>query len=94
MLARDVAPLRDERHGWSVAIEHDSGQDLMVVASLGGELVPGRSGWSVSWRPSGVARCRRHLSPPSRKPSVPMRKNNRRSGANVQDRGSKTRGKA
>lgn len=38
---RDVALLWDERHGWSAAVEHDSGSDLLVVAYLGGELVPG-----------------------------------------------------
>jgi hypothetical protein len=37
---RDVALLWDERHGWSAALENDSGQDLLVVAYLGGELVP------------------------------------------------------
>ncbi|WP_239153914.1 DUF6292 family protein [Amycolatopsis sp. FDAARGOS 1241] len=37
---RDVALLWDERHGWSVAIETHSGEDLLVVAYVGGALVP------------------------------------------------------
>ncbi|MGW4490028.1 DUF6292 family protein [Amycolatopsis sp. NPDC004368] len=37
---RDVALLWDERHGWSVAIETNSGEDLLVVAYAGAQLVP------------------------------------------------------
>lgn len=37
---RDTALLWDERHGWSFAIETHSGEDLILVACLGGELVP------------------------------------------------------
>jgi hypothetical protein len=37
---RDLALLRDERHGWSFAMETHSGEDLLVLAYLGGELVP------------------------------------------------------
>jgi hypothetical protein len=38
---RDVALLWDERYGWSVAIETHSGEDLIVLTYLGGELLPG-----------------------------------------------------
>ncbi|WP_406632640.1 DUF6292 family protein [Amycolatopsis sp. WGS_07] len=37
---RDTALVWDERHGWSFAIETHSGEDLLVIASLGGELLP------------------------------------------------------
>ncbi|QWF77768.1 DUF6292 family protein [Amycolatopsis sp. CA-230715] len=37
---RDVAVLWDETQGWSVAIETHSGEDLIVVALLGGSLTP------------------------------------------------------
>lgn len=37
---RDTALAWDERHGWSFTIETHSGEDLLVVAYLGGELVP------------------------------------------------------
>ncbi len=37
---RDMALLWDERHGWSFAMETHSGEDLLVLAYLGGELVP------------------------------------------------------
>ncbi|UKD57392.1 MULTISPECIES: DUF6292 family protein [Amycolatopsis] len=37
---RDTALIWDERHGWSLTIETHSGEDLLVVACLGGELVP------------------------------------------------------
>ncbi|MDT7802113.1 MAG: hypothetical protein QOI78_5546 [Actinomycetota bacterium] len=37
---RDLALLWDERHGWSFAMETHSGEDLLVLAYLGGELVP------------------------------------------------------
>jgi uncharacterized protein DUF6292 len=36
---RDVALLWDERHGWAAAIETHSGEDLIVVAYLGGRTV-------------------------------------------------------
>jgi hypothetical protein len=36
---RDVALLWDERLGWSVCVETHSGEDLIVVAYLGGELL-------------------------------------------------------
>ncbi|MBB5960688.1 hypothetical protein FHS29_007316 [Saccharothrix tamanrassetensis] len=36
----DVALLWDEEYGWSAALETDSGQELVVVAYLQGELVP------------------------------------------------------
>jgi len=38
---RDTALLWDERHGWSFAMETHSGEDLLVLAYLGRELVPG-----------------------------------------------------
>ena len=37
---RDMALLWDERHGWAFAMETRSGEDLLVLAYLGGELVP------------------------------------------------------
>lgn len=37
---RDVALLWDEKHGWSAAIETHSGEDLLVVAYLGQEVLP------------------------------------------------------
>ncbi|WP_372661393.1 DUF6292 family protein [Amycolatopsis kentuckyensis] len=37
---RDMALLWDERHGWAFAMETNSGEDLLVLAYLGGELVP------------------------------------------------------
>lgn len=37
---RDTALLWDERSGWSFAMETHSGEDLLVLAHLGGELVP------------------------------------------------------
>lgn len=40
---RDVAVLWDETQGWSVAIETHSGEDLIVVALLGGSLTPAPS---------------------------------------------------
>ncbi|WP_409464661.1 DUF6292 family protein [Amycolatopsis sp. GA6-003] len=40
---RDTALVWDERHGWSFTIETHSGEDLLVVAYLGGELVPSPS---------------------------------------------------
>ncbi|WP_158883144.1 DUF6292 family protein [Amycolatopsis anabasis] len=42
---RDLALLWDEQHGWSAAIETHSGEDLIVLAYLGGPDVlpdPGR----------------------------------------------------
>lgn len=36
----DVALLWDDRHGWSAAIEDQSGDELVVVASLGQDLLP------------------------------------------------------
>ncbi|WP_435792519.1 DUF6292 family protein [Amycolatopsis tolypomycina] len=40
---RDMALLWDERHGWAFAMETHSGEDLLVLAYLGGDLVPGPS---------------------------------------------------
>ena len=37
---RDMALLWDERHGWAFAMETHSGEDLLVLAYLGGDLVP------------------------------------------------------
>ncbi|WP_370962621.1 DUF6292 family protein [Amycolatopsis sp. cg9] len=37
---RDTALLWDERYGWSLAMETRSGEDLLVLAYLGRELVP------------------------------------------------------
>lgn len=37
---RDTALVWDERHGWSFTVETHSGEDLLVVAYLGGERVP------------------------------------------------------
>jgi hypothetical protein len=37
--ARDVALLWDERHGWCAAVETHSGEDLLVLAHLGGDTV-------------------------------------------------------
>ncbi|WP_328286155.1 DUF6292 family protein [Amycolatopsis orientalis] len=40
---RDIALLWDERHGWSFAMETYSGEDLLVLAYLGDEIVPAPS---------------------------------------------------
>ncbi|MER6664944.1 DUF6292 family protein [Amycolatopsis japonica] len=45
---RDVALLWDEVHGWAVAIETHSGEDLIVLRYLGGK--------SATPRPAEVAR--------------------------------------
>lgn len=37
---RDMALLWDARHGWAFAMETHSGEDLLVLAYLGGDLVP------------------------------------------------------
>ncbi|MEU5259404.1 DUF6292 family protein [Amycolatopsis sp. NPDC021455] len=37
---RDLALLWDERHGWALAMETHSGEDLLVLAYLGDDLVP------------------------------------------------------
>ncbi|MFI7121711.1 DUF6292 family protein [Amycolatopsis sp. NPDC049868] len=37
---RDTALLWDEGHGWAFAMETHSGEDLLVLAYLGGDLVP------------------------------------------------------
>ncbi|WP_209617391.1 DUF6292 family protein [Saccharothrix coeruleofusca] len=37
---RDVALLWDEQRGWSVAVELGAGEDLVVVAHLGGDVLP------------------------------------------------------
>ncbi|MBB5957985.1 hypothetical protein FHS29_004593 [Saccharothrix tamanrassetensis] len=37
---RDVALLWDEERGWSVAVETSSGEDLIVQAHLGADVVP------------------------------------------------------
>ncbi|MFI9456654.1 DUF6292 family protein [Amycolatopsis sp. NPDC052450] len=37
---RDVALLWDERHGWALAVETSSGEDLIVVGYQGLELLP------------------------------------------------------
>ncbi|MDQ0380399.1 DUF6292 family protein [Amycolatopsis thermophila] len=37
---RDVALLWDERYGWAVAVEARCGEDLLVLAYLGGPVVP------------------------------------------------------
>ncbi|OXM45473.1 DUF6292 family protein [Amycolatopsis alba] len=37
---RDMALLWDERHGWAFSMETHSGEDLLVLAYFGGELVP------------------------------------------------------
>ncbi|MET0234485.1 MAG: DUF6292 family protein [Kibdelosporangium sp.] len=38
--ARDVALLWDEEDGWSVGVETHSGEDLMVLAYMGGDVLP------------------------------------------------------
>ncbi|AIJ24532.1 DUF6292 family protein [Amycolatopsis methanolica] len=37
---RDVALLWDERYGWSLAVEARCGEDLLVLAYLGGQVAP------------------------------------------------------
>ncbi|HEY1572989.1 MAG TPA: DUF6292 family protein [Pseudonocardiaceae bacterium] len=37
---RDLALLWDERHGWSAGVETHSGEDLIVVAHRGADLLP------------------------------------------------------
>jgi hypothetical protein len=49
---RDVALLWDERWGWATAVETHSGEDLLVVAHLGLDLLPD---------PAAVARWTRHV---------------------------------
>lgn len=39
-IGRDTALLWDERRGWAFAAETHSGENLLVLAYLGGELVP------------------------------------------------------
>ena len=36
---RDMALVWDERHGWAAAVETHSGEDLLVIAYLGGESI-------------------------------------------------------
>ncbi|MFK0246084.1 DUF6292 family protein [Amycolatopsis azurea] len=40
---RDMALLWDERYGWAFAMETHSGEDLLVLAYLGADLVPSPS---------------------------------------------------
>ena len=40
---RDAALLWDENSGWSAAVETYSGEDLLVVADMGGEVWPAPS---------------------------------------------------
>ncbi|MGW4057635.1 DUF6292 family protein [Amycolatopsis sp. NPDC004747] len=57
---RDMALLWDERHGWAFAMETHSGEDLLVLAYLGGELVPGPArvrGFVAAVRSAGGAPC-------------------------------------
>jgi hypothetical protein len=49
---RDVALLWDENHGWAAGIETHSGEDVLVVACLGQDLLP---------RPETVATWVRNL---------------------------------
>lgn len=49
---RDVALLWDENHGWSAAIETHSGENLLVVAYFGRDVLP---------RPAAVAAWVREL---------------------------------
>jgi hypothetical protein len=37
---RDVALLWDEVHGWAAGVETHSGEDVMVLAYLGGDVLP------------------------------------------------------
>lgn len=37
---RDLALLWDEKHGWSVGVESGCGEDIIVLAYLGDELLP------------------------------------------------------
>ncbi|MGA6162125.1 DUF6292 family protein [Amycolatopsis magusensis] len=37
---RDVALIWDEQHGWAVTIEAGCGEDVIVLAYLGGEVLP------------------------------------------------------
>lgn len=37
---RDVALLWDERHGWGAGVETHSGDDVLIVAYLGRDLLP------------------------------------------------------
>ncbi|UJW28487.1 DUF6292 family protein [Saccharothrix sp. AJ9571] len=37
---RDLALLWDEEHGWALAVETASAEDLIVLAYLGGDVVP------------------------------------------------------
>lgn len=37
---RDLAVMWDEVHGWSAAVESNSGEDLIVLTYLGGDVIP------------------------------------------------------
>jgi hypothetical protein len=37
---RDLAVMWDEVHGWSAAVESNSGEDLIVLTYLGGDILP------------------------------------------------------
>ena len=55
---RDLALLWDEDHGWSAAIETHSGEDLLVIAYFGRDVVPPPA--AVAAWADGIAR-RAHL---------------------------------
>lgn len=60
---RDVALLWDEKHGWSAAVETHSGEDLLVVAYLGRDVLP---------RPASVAAWASELfDRPAAEPGTP-----------------------
>jgi hypothetical protein len=60
---RDVALLWDENHGWSAAVETHSGEDLLVVAYFGRDVLP---------RPASVAAWASELfDRPVAEPAVP-----------------------
>ncbi|HEY3466347.1 MAG TPA: DUF6292 family protein [Amycolatopsis sp.] len=55
---RDTALVWDERHGWAFAMETHSGEDLLVLAYLGGEVVAAPSrvrGFVAAIRAAGGA---------------------------------------
>ncbi len=69
---RDIALLWDEVHGWAIAIETHSGEDLIVVCYLGGESVT-PSAARVARFVTALRRGDRYVgqpTPPSFRPAI------------------------
>jgi Family of unknown function (DUF6292) len=61
---RDVALLWDERHGWCAAVETHSGEDLLVLAHLGGDTVLPEPDAVARFLNDLTRRCPRAPGPP------------------------------